>query len=219
MPVKGNDMTVRRLPGATGGPARKSAARDRILQAADSLFYREGIRAVGVERVISQACVTRVTFYRHFPSKDELIAAYLRGRLRDDQERMVQLRRRHPGDPRSVLTGILGGVIEDFEAPGFCGCAYSNLTAEYRDEAHPARAVAREHRSWLLAEVQELLNDLGVASPIVTAEQLVMLRAGAMAVASVARTETIAEGLSQTWSGVLDDAVRGLSPPPGGGGP
>jgi len=87
-------------------PRRPSAARASILAAADRLFYAEGIRAVGVDRVVSEAQVTRVTFYRHFPSKDDLIAAYLQQRLHRDQGQLAQLRREHPDDPLAVLSGI-----------------------------------------------------------------------------------------------------------------
>src|SRR4051812_23843262 len=83
--------------------ARPSLARARILAAADRLFYGEGIRAVGVDRLMSEADVTRVTFYRHFPSKDDLIAAYLNGRLSRDKEQVAILRRGYPDDPHSVL--------------------------------------------------------------------------------------------------------------------
>ena len=78
---------------------RPSAARSRILATADRLFYAEGIRAVGVDRVVSEAKVTRATFYRHFPSKDHLITAYLAGRLERDQD---QLNRAAPGPPRRL---------------------------------------------------------------------------------------------------------------------
>src|SRR6187402_72490 len=88
-------------------PRRPSAARASILAAADRLFYAEGIRAVGVDRVVSEAQVTRVTFYRHFPSKDDLIAAYLQQRLHRDQEQLAQLRREHPDDPLAVLSGLV----------------------------------------------------------------------------------------------------------------
>lgn len=178
-------------------------ARSRILATADRLFYGEGVRAVGVDRVVTEASVTRVTFYRHFPSKDHLIAAYLEGRLQRDREQLAALRRAYPGDPRAVLTGVAQVLAKDIAAPGFRGCPYVNVTAEYSDADHPARGIAGQHRTWLLAELQQLLSDLGVHRPDIVAEQLVMLRAGAMAVASVGNTQNV-HAFIDAWSTLID---------------
>ena len=184
--------------------ARPSAARARILEVADRLFYAQGIRAVGVDRVVSEAEVTRVTFYRHFPSKDHLITAYLARRLERDQEQLAQLRSDHPGDPRAVLSGLLESLAAETATPGFRGCPYANLTAEYCDQEHPARSVAAEHRTWFLREVTELLTELGVARAAIVAEQTVMLRAGAMAVASVGSSEHLTAALTDAWTALIN---------------
>jgi len=196
---------------AVGEPTRPSSARSRILDTADRLFYGEGIRAVGVDRIVSEANVTRVTFYRHFPSKDHLIAAYLHGRLLRDQQQLAQLRRDHPDDPLAVLTGLGAALASDTAAAGFRGCAYANLTAEYCDAEHPAREVAGAHRSWLLTEVRELLVELEVAQPDVVAEQLVMLRAGAMAVASVGSTDRLAGAFAEAWGSLIGQRPAAVS--------
>ena len=99
-----------------------------------------------------------MTFYRHFRSKDDLIAAYLRGRLQRDQEQLAELRGEHVGDPSAVLHGIVETLAEDTKAPGFRGCPYANLAAEYCDQDYPARGIAAEHRTWLLREVEALLE-------------------------------------------------------------
>jgi AcrR family transcriptional regulator len=189
---------------AEAASPRPSAARARILAAADRLFYAQGIRAIGVDRVVAEAQVTRVTFYRHFPSKDHLIAAYLQRRLEHDQEQVAQLRRDHADDPRAVLTGLVVALAADTTAPGFRGCAYANLAAEYCDHDHPARSIAAEHRAWLLREVEDLLDELGVARARIVAEQLVMLRAGAMAVASVGSTDQIATAFTEAWTALIN---------------
>ena len=185
---------------------RPSAARARIIRAADALFYAEGTRAVGVDRVIAEAQVTRVTFYRHFPSKDHLIAAYLDARLQRDREELATLRDAHPGDPEAVLGGIVETLVADTSAPGFRGCAYANIAAEFCDGDHPGRAIAAEHRTWLLGEVRSLLEDLHVEDADVVAEQLLMLRAGAMAVSSVGHAEHVSRAFSQAWSALVDRA-------------
>jgi AcrR family transcriptional regulator len=195
-------------PSVTSVPAARSAAKSRILAAADRLFYGEGIRAVGVDRVVTEAQVTRVTFYRHFPSKDHLIAAYLQARLQRDREQLAALRRTHPGDPGAVLTGLAQDLAEDIAAPGFRGCAYVNVTAEYSDADHPARGIVGQHRAWLLAELHELLADLGVDRPDLVAEQLVMLRAGAMAVSSVGHTRNVQAAFVDAWSTLIERPAR-----------
>jgi AcrR family transcriptional regulator len=180
-----------------------SAARARLLATADRLFYAEGIRAVGVDRVLAEAQVTRVTFYRHFPSKDDLIVAYLAGRLQRDREEVADLRAATPGDPRAILRGIGDLVTAASRSAGFRGCAYLNLTAEYCDVDHPARGVAAEHRSWLRGVVHELLVELGHPRAGVVAEQLVMLRAGALAVGSVGDPDAVGVAFGDAWNTLL----------------
>jgi AcrR family transcriptional regulator len=183
---------------------KPSAARARILATADRLFYGEGIRAVSVDRVVDESAVTRVTFYRHFPSKDHLIVAYLASRLQRDRDQLAQLRKAHRDDPRAVLAGLAAALAEDTAAPDFRGCPYQNLVAEYSTADHPARSVAGEHRAWLKAEVEDLLSDLGHPRLNIVAEQLVMLRAGALALASVGSADTVAQAFSGAWSALID---------------
>jgi AcrR family transcriptional regulator len=183
---------------------RPSAARNRILATADRLFYAEGIRAVGVDRVVSEAKVTRVTFYRHFPSKDHLITAYLAGRLERDQDELARLRREQHDDSRAVLAALADVLAQRISSPGFRGCPYANLTAEYCDVDHPARYIAGRHRSWFLSEVEQLLEDIGVGRAHIVAEQLVMLRAGAMAVASVGSTPNVDAAFAQAWAALIE---------------
>jgi AcrR family transcriptional regulator len=159
---------------------------------------------VGVERVVSEARVTRVTFYRHFPSKDHLIAAYLAGRLDRDREQLARLRLEHQDDPRAVLAEFAEVLAGDIGSPGFRGCPYANLTAEYWDVDHPARDIAGQHRSWLLSQVKQLLEDVGVGRANIVAEQLVMLRAGAMAVASVGTTPNVEPAFLEAWGALID---------------
>src|SRR4051812_27002172 len=95
-------------------PARRpSAARERILATADRLFYNEGIHAVGIQRVIAESAVTRVTLYRHFPSKDDLISAYLERRAEHDRAQVGGIIAAHPDDPRQALTELATALTRD----------------------------------------------------------------------------------------------------------
>src|SRR6476646_5875 len=103
---------------------RPSAARQRILDTADRLFYNEGIHAVGVNRIVAEAAVTRVTLYRHFPSKNDLIASYLEGRARFDHVQVDGLIAEYPDDPRRALTELATALTHDDFAAVQRGCPF-----------------------------------------------------------------------------------------------
>ncbi len=179
--------------------SRPSAARTRLLETADRLFYQHGIRAVGVDRVVAESKVTRVTFYRHFPSKDALVVAYLHGRWDRDRSQLAALRANAPGDPHAVLVRLAEALLADIDAAGFRGCPYLNAVAEFDLAAHPARAVCAGHRRWLRAEITDLLTEADHPQADLVAEQLVMLRAGAMAVSAAAEGDGTAQAFLEAW--------------------
>jgi AcrR family transcriptional regulator len=162
----------------------RSAARERILATADTLFYGEGVRAVGVDRVVEESKVARVTFYRHFPSKNDLVVAYIDGRLDGEQTRLQALRAAHPDDSREVLREVGRIQSERIKAPGFRGCPYLNVCNEFADPAHPARQATSRHRVWIKAQIESLLTEMNHPRVFTTMEQLIMLRAGAMSIAA-----------------------------------
>lgn len=161
--------------GATG-----SAVAGRILAAAAGLFYADGIRAVSADRVIAAAGVSKVTFYRHFPSKDVLVVAYLTAVADAERTAVAAARAAHPDDPAAVLRGYADVLGTESCAPGFRGCPFINAAAEYADPGHPVRAVVAAHRRWLVGTAASLLADLGVPDAGRAAEELAMLRDGAM---------------------------------------
>ncbi len=154
--------------------------RERILDAAAEHYYAEGIRAVSADKLIAAAHVSKATFYRHFPTKNDLVAAYLE--LRSDEEKEVVLAKREElaDDPAAVLRWYADVVGQSSCAPGFRGCPFINAAAELPESDHPGRAVISAHRDWLTTQISELLAGLGSADPISQAEQLMMLRDGAM---------------------------------------
>jgi AcrR family transcriptional regulator len=154
--------------------------RERILDAAAELYYADGIRAVSADKLIAAAHVSKVTFYRHFPSKNDLVAAYLA--LRADEERAAVLatREEFANDPAAVLMRYAEVVGHVATTPGFRGCPFINAAAELPEDDHPGRIVIGEHRTWLIGQATELLIALDVDSARAKAEQLMMLRDGAM---------------------------------------
>ncbi|OLT18736.1 hypothetical protein BJF78_00930 [Pseudonocardia sp. CNS-139] len=154
--------------------------RARILAAADTRFYAEGIRAVSADRIIADAEVSKVTFYRHFPTKDDLVVAYLRGRSEWERGFFGRMRAEHAGDPGATLVAIAQSLVDAGCTAGFRGCPFINAAAEYPDPAHPVRQTVAEHRTWFAGMLDELLAELGLTERAAAVDQLVMLRDGAM---------------------------------------
>jgi AcrR family transcriptional regulator len=181
------DTTARRQGTTTTARRRKvdgqSVARVKILETADRLFYSEGIRSVGIDRVVTESGVARVTFYRHFPAKDDLVVAYVEGRLQRDRDELIELEKIYQ-EPHEVLRNIGRRLYEEAAATGFQGCPYSKVSVEFFDREHPVREASLKHRIWFKAEVERLLLEMGNSEPQAAAERLLMLRAGAMAIAA-----------------------------------
>jgi AcrR family transcriptional regulator len=147
-----------RPPKATADPL---AVRDRILRAACDLFYREGVRAVGIDRVLEEADAAKASLYQHFGGKDELVAAYLEEMAARTRE-AVLARVDAPGDARARVMRLFDLLKEFSGERGFRGCAVLNATTEITDPRHPARAVTRKHRAWLHGLIHRLVTETGV---------------------------------------------------------
>jgi len=152
--------------------------RDRLVGSASRLFYREGIHAVGVDRLVREAGVTLATFYRHFPTKEALVEAYLRAtdqRLRRNVENALR-----DQDPRQALEALLDLIGQRTSAPGFRGCQFINAAAEYPDSAHPVHVAVSDHRTWFRAVATEVARQLGHPDPDEAGQYLVVLHDGAL---------------------------------------
>lgn len=156
---------------------RRLGARERILAAATALFTEHGIRAVSADRILAEAGVAKVTFYRHFPTKDDLVVAYLEAELAAAKE-IVARTAELPRVWRSQAFALAIG--EQMCAPGFRGCPFINAAAEYPDPAHPVRAVVTRFRAWLTGEIAVELSMLGVEDAGARAAEIMMVRDGAM---------------------------------------
>jgi AcrR family transcriptional regulator len=163
---------------ATLPPAKASEARDRLLEAATKIFYTEGINTVGVDRIVSEASVTLATFYRHFPSKQDLVLAYLQKVHDAIEERQGAIAAAH--EPRDVLQAIGTDIAEQIQRPGFRGCAFIGAASEFEDPESPVRRAVAAHRAWFLGTVRDAFVAAGHARPDAAAQHFVMLRDGAM---------------------------------------
>ena len=141
----------------SASPSKESSARDRILLTAHALFYRDGVRATGIDRVIAQAKVTKVTFYRHYPSKDDLVRAYLA--YRHDQW-MAWLRTtlaRQVASQPTPLAALLATFEDWWSSPDYRGCAFINAATELGSASPDILETVRRHKVDMTSALESLL--------------------------------------------------------------
>jgi AcrR family transcriptional regulator len=183
--------------------SRRPAARSRILAAADRLFYSEGIHSVGVHRLVEESAVTRVTFYRHFPSKDDLIAGYLEDRAHRARRRMTEVIEDSNGDARAALWELGRVFTSETFAAEYRGCPFVNASAEFAAPGHPARVLATEQRAWIADTMERLLRDMGHRAPARTARQLLMLQTGAIFGVAIDDTAELDAIFLEAWDRLI----------------
>lgn len=143
-----------------------SCARDRIFEAARNLFYRFGIRGVSVDAIAAEADTTKVTLYRVFSSKDELVVKVLEDQSRRVMEWWDSVVAQHPGKPREQLEALFIGIRDRICRDGAeRGCPLSNAAVEVVEEDHPAREVIRAHKAEINRRLRALCTEMGAAEP------------------------------------------------------
>ena len=153
--------------------------RERILATAKDLFYRQGIRAVGVDAIAEAAGTNKMTLYRHFVSKDELVAEYLRCLAADAGQFWDDLEAQHPGDPRAQLRGWLAAMEAHVIDADQRGCALANAAVELPEKDHPARRVIEQFKTLQRDRLAALCGATGVTEPELLADELFLLLEGA----------------------------------------
>lgn len=168
------------LEAKAGEPeARPRRAADRIRETARELFYRDGIRAVGVDEIVSRAGVTKPSLYRSFASKDELAASYLRDYEVEFWRRFDASVAARPADPRAQLAHFLTPLADRAAKHGYRGCGFTNAAVEYPEADHPARLVAVEHKRELRRRLTAMAAEMGAADPETLGDGLLLLIEGA----------------------------------------
>lgn len=181
---------------------RVSEARSRLLATATRIFYAEGLHSVGIDRIVAEAGVTRATLYRHFPGKEDLVVAYLRGVDQADREGVdAALASGLPA--ADVLRTIARSIAEGIRSDHFRGCAFLNAVAEYPDPEHPVHKAVLAHREWFLRTVTDLLAQAGDASPELGGRHFVMLRDGAMTSGCLSDSAEVCDTFLQGVEGLL----------------
>lgn len=179
-----------------------SAKRDQLIDTALRIFYRDGFHATGVDRIIEESGVARMTLYKHFRSKDDLILAALRRRDERFRNWFVRAVERRAATPRDRLLAIYDALDEWFSGRDFCGCMFINASAEFSNPDDPVHRTAAEHKDLMLRYVRELAEAAGAHEPEDLAHGLMLLMEGAIVMRhvvgyreSAARARTAAEAL------------------------
>jgi AcrR family transcriptional regulator len=157
----------------------RKSARQRIFETASDLFYRKGIRAVGVETIAQEANTTKMSLYRHFASKDELVAEWLRQYVASFWQYWEEMVKQYPNDPRRQLGAFFQTIAEHASDPDSRGCAAANAAVELTDPDHPARKVIQEHKWRLRARLVQMCTEMKAGDPEGLADGLFLLIEGA----------------------------------------
>jgi AcrR family transcriptional regulator len=157
-----------------------SEARKRILETADRLFYQDGIRAVGIDRIIAEAGVAKMSLYNHFPSKDDLILAVLRHREEAILEFFRAAMERHAKKAKNPLRAFFAALKDLFESPGFRGCPFQNAAVELADPDHPGTEFVRGHKQRFAEFLRGLVEETVGKSGSKLAPAVALLVEGAL---------------------------------------
>jgi AcrR family transcriptional regulator len=188
------------------GAASPAVTRERILHAAARLFYRRGIRVVNVDTVAAEAGLTKVTLYRHLPSKDELVAACLHmldGRFFSWFVQEVSARSE---DPTQRLLAVFDVLDHWFHRKSFRGCAFINATVELADPSHPAHQAVLAHKGRSRDYFRQLAEDASVPNPSEISDQWMLLSEGAIVTALVEDDRDAAKRAGRAAAALLSAA-------------
>lgn len=186
----------------TTAPKRPSPARSRLIDAATRLFYEEGIHAVGVDRIIGEAEVTRATLYKQFGGKEELVLAYLRNEDAILRE-LFAAAGQQVIDPDDLLEAVIEGISADIRERHTRGCPFINAAAEYPDASGAVRRLIAEHREWFRSTLERAAEAAGLEDPADAAASLVLLRDAALTGGYLDGDDRVAPAFGRTARSVI----------------
>ncbi|MFE2140735.1 TetR/AcrR family transcriptional regulator [Streptomyces sp. NPDC059456] len=192
-PRPGRDTRVPRLP-----------PRERILDAAEELFLREGIRAVGVQAIAEQAKTTKMALYRHFATKDALIEEWLRIVAAGYSAAFDGAEHEHPGDGRAQVLAVARFIAGGLPDIALRGCPFVNSIAGLPDRGHPARRLIEDHKATQLRRLTDMCESAGVRAPDGAAAEITFLMEGAQVSAQNGSVDRVGERLLAAVEAVLD---------------
>jgi AcrR family transcriptional regulator len=210
-------LHVTRIPRTNGrshlAPPRKRgasrpSARERIFETASELFYTRGIRAVGVETIAAEADTTKMSLYRNFPSKDELVAEWLREHDARFWKTWEAMASRYPSDPRRQIHAAFGLLAKHVADPAARGCPMANAAIEITERDHPARKVIEAHKAKLRSRLIQICIRIGVAEPRLLADQLFLLMEGAQVTTQTLGVHGPARNIARSAKMLIDMHLR-----------
>ncbi len=184
----------------------RRSARDRILDTAAELFYRDGIRAVGIDTVIARSGVAKMSLYRNFASKDDLICAYLERSGEGYARWWQRMADRYPNDPKAFLKGIFVSISHWIAHPDFRGCPFTNAATELRDPDSRARALAVAQKRAVRDRLRAMAVAAGAAEPDQLAAHLQVLMEGAYAAGHTLVIDGNADAVASAAAALIDAA-------------
>ncbi|MCF3119011.1 TetR/AcrR family transcriptional regulator [Streptomyces arenae] len=169
------------MPSTVRRPSRvaKLPPRERILDAAEELFQSEGIRRVGVQAIAERAETTKMAIYRHFETKDALVAEWLRIVAADYQAAFDRVEAEFPGRPGEQILGLARFIAEGLPRISYRGCPFINSLAELPDREHPARQVIERHKALQARRLVALCTEAGLPDPEQTTAEITFVLEGA----------------------------------------
>jgi AcrR family transcriptional regulator len=183
------------------------APKEKVFQTASHLFYENGYRAIGVDTLAAESGIGKMTLYRHYPSKDDLIVAY----LKESNEifwRNFDLVTKDASTPREKLLRFFQALQEYVTTPACHGCPFLNVATEYPEEDYPGHQIAIEHKQSVRARFRQLASEAGARKPNVLADQLFLLMDGAYMASRMFGAKNPAAHLVEAAQTLIDSAVK-----------
>ncbi|MFF4472141.1 TetR/AcrR family transcriptional regulator [Streptomyces sp. NPDC001599] len=189
---------------ARPGRVAKLPPRERILDAAEELFQSEGIRRVGVQAIAERAETTKMAIYRHFETKDALVAEWLRILAAEYQAAFDRVEAEHPGRPREQILGLARFIADGLPGLSHRGCPFINSLAELPDRSHPARQVIEEHKARQTRRLVALCAEAGMPDPEQVAAQITFVLEGAQVSTQNGSIDRAGERLMRIVEAIVD---------------
>ncbi len=185
----------------------KRPARERICETARDLFYQRGIRGVGVELIAAEAGTTKMSLYRNFASKDELIAEYLAEQDREFWQWWDGLMEPLQGQPEKQIEALFCALQQACCNPAARGCPFSNAAAELPDAEHPGRQIVMQHHEKLRHRLREICTEMQARDPEALGDALLLLLSGAFVARLVSDTGDSLDSISTTVRSLLSSEL------------
>lgn len=185
----------------------ESAPKDKVFQTAARLFYQHGYRAIGVDTIAAESGIGKMTLYRHYPSKDDLIVAFLKD-SNDVFWREFDAAIEDAPTAREKLLAFFEGLQDYVTTPACYGCPFLNVATEYPETDYPGHQVAIEHKQSVRAKFRQLAKEAGAKKPDVLADQLFLLMDGAYMASRMFGAENPAAHLAEAARVLINTAVE-----------